>query len=254
MRPSSISFSSAIRATSRRTAIEGGDDDGFRRVVDDEVDARQVLERADVATLASDDSALHVVGGQLDDGDGRFCRWLAATRWSASAIRARARRLDLRSRLLLLLADAASELVPDPGPQTARAGGASPRRRSARRSSRAARAPRPFAAFSSSWSCLTCVSRSRKPPGRDARPLSICATARARSGGDQLLGPSGLGTPLPHFVLDLAPKPDGLLARLDLRLASGSVSASRSSGRSTREPLREASGEPSRRRHREQVR
>src|SRR3712207_8608019 len=37
---------------------------------DDEVDAREVLERADVAPLAADDAALHVVRRELDDGDG----------------------------------------------------------------------------------------------------------------------------------------------------------------------------------------
>ena len=39
-------------------------------VVDDEVDAGEVLERADVAPLASDDPPLHVVGGELHDRDG----------------------------------------------------------------------------------------------------------------------------------------------------------------------------------------
>src|SRR5207248_3645872 len=47
--------------------VERGEDDGLRRVVDDEVDAGQVLERADVAALAPDDPALHVVGRELDD-------------------------------------------------------------------------------------------------------------------------------------------------------------------------------------------
>ena len=51
-------------------AVEAGEDDGVRRVVDDEVDAGEVLERADVAALATDDAALHVVARQLDDGDG----------------------------------------------------------------------------------------------------------------------------------------------------------------------------------------
>ncbi len=37
---------------------------------------------------------------------------------------------------------------------------------------------------------------------------------------DHLLGPRRLGPPLPYLVLDLAPEPDGLLARLDLRLAA----------------------------------
>ena len=53
-------------------AVERREDDRVGRVVDDEVDAGQVLERADVAALASDDAALHVVGRQLHDGDGRL--------------------------------------------------------------------------------------------------------------------------------------------------------------------------------------
>src|SRR5213078_1004569 len=40
--------------------IEAGEDDRFRRVVDDEVDAGGELERADVASLAANDAALHV--------------------------------------------------------------------------------------------------------------------------------------------------------------------------------------------------
>src|SRR4029078_11416932 len=43
-----------------------------RRVVDDEVDPGEVLERPDVAALAADDAALHVVGRQLDDPHGRL--------------------------------------------------------------------------------------------------------------------------------------------------------------------------------------
>jgi hypothetical protein len=42
-------------------AVEGGEHDGLRRVVDDEVHAGQVLERADVASLAADDPPFHVV-------------------------------------------------------------------------------------------------------------------------------------------------------------------------------------------------
>ena len=52
--------------------IVGGDDDRLRRVVHDEVHARGLLERADVAPLATDDPALHVVGRQVHDGDGRL--------------------------------------------------------------------------------------------------------------------------------------------------------------------------------------
>jgi hypothetical protein len=52
--------------------IEAREDDGPRRVVDDELDARGLLERADVASLAADDPALHVVAGQIDHRHGRL--------------------------------------------------------------------------------------------------------------------------------------------------------------------------------------
>src|SRR5262249_28210643 len=45
------------------------DDDHFRRVVDDEIDARRRLDGADVPSLAPDDAALHVVARQRDDRD-----------------------------------------------------------------------------------------------------------------------------------------------------------------------------------------
>ena len=47
--------------------VERGEHDRLRSVVDDEVDAGEVLERADVAALTADDSAFHVVGRQLDE-------------------------------------------------------------------------------------------------------------------------------------------------------------------------------------------
>jgi hypothetical protein len=46
----------------------------LRCVVDDEVDAGQILQSADVAPFPSDDAALHVVRGKLDDRDGGLCR------------------------------------------------------------------------------------------------------------------------------------------------------------------------------------
>ncbi len=53
-------------------AVEAREHDGFGSVVDDEVDAGQVLEGADVAALAADDATLHVVGRQRHDRDGRL--------------------------------------------------------------------------------------------------------------------------------------------------------------------------------------
>ena len=41
--------------------VEAGEDDGLGRVVDDQVDARRLLEGPDVAALAADDPALHLV-------------------------------------------------------------------------------------------------------------------------------------------------------------------------------------------------
>ena len=50
--------------------IESGYDHGFGRVVDDQVHAGGGLQGADVAALAADDAALHIVVGQVDDGNG----------------------------------------------------------------------------------------------------------------------------------------------------------------------------------------
>ena len=59
----------ASRATSRRTGSKPGEDDRLGRVVDDQVDAGRLLEGADVAALAADDPALHLVGRQVHDRD-----------------------------------------------------------------------------------------------------------------------------------------------------------------------------------------
>ena len=50
--------------------VEGADDDDAGRVVDDHIDAGGLLEGADVAALAADDPALHVVAGDVDRADG----------------------------------------------------------------------------------------------------------------------------------------------------------------------------------------
>ena len=52
--------------------VEAREDDRLGRVVDDEVDAGHLLEGADVAALAADDAALHVVARDVDDRDGRL--------------------------------------------------------------------------------------------------------------------------------------------------------------------------------------
>ena len=50
--------------------VEARQDDRLGRVVDDQVDAGGLLERPDVAALAADDPALHLVRRQVDDRDG----------------------------------------------------------------------------------------------------------------------------------------------------------------------------------------
>ena len=65
-----MSLVSAMRATSRRTGSKPAQHDGLGRVVDDQVDAGRLLEGPDVAALAADDPALHLVARQVDDGHG----------------------------------------------------------------------------------------------------------------------------------------------------------------------------------------
>ena len=74
MRPSSISFDERDLRGLAADAVERREHDRLRRVVDDEVDAGEVLEGADVAAFAADDPALHVVGRELDERDGRLGR------------------------------------------------------------------------------------------------------------------------------------------------------------------------------------
>ena len=59
----------ASRAISRRTGSKPETTTVSGRVVDDQVDARRLLERPDVAALAADDPALHLVARQVEDRD-----------------------------------------------------------------------------------------------------------------------------------------------------------------------------------------
>ena len=58
--------------------VEAGDGDALRRVVDDEVGAGELLERADVAALAADDAAFQVVGGDMDGRNGVLGRMVGS--------------------------------------------------------------------------------------------------------------------------------------------------------------------------------
>ena len=52
--------------------LEAGDGDGLRCIVDDEIHTGQRLDGTDVAALAADDAALHLVIGQGNHRDGGF--------------------------------------------------------------------------------------------------------------------------------------------------------------------------------------
>ena len=49
--------------------IESGNYDSFRRVVDNKIYACHCLERADISTLTTDNSPLHLITGKLHDGN-----------------------------------------------------------------------------------------------------------------------------------------------------------------------------------------
>src|SRR5579862_36252 len=91
--------------------VEGRQHNRVRRVIDDEVDAGEVLERADVATLAADDAALHVVGRDLDHGDRRLCRVARGDALQRVGDEVPRPPLRLCTRLLLEHAHAPCELV-----------------------------------------------------------------------------------------------------------------------------------------------
>ena len=91
--------------------VEGREHDRVRRVVDDEVDAGEMLERADVAALTADDPSLHVVGRQLDHGHGRLGGMARCDALERVGDEVPGAALRLRARLLLEHADAAREIV-----------------------------------------------------------------------------------------------------------------------------------------------
>ncbi len=93
--------------------IERREHDSVRRVVDDEVDAREMLERTDVAALPPDDPAFEVVRGELDHrhrGLRSVARRDALERVGHKGSRASAR---VGAGFLLHLPHLPCELVPD---------------------------------------------------------------------------------------------------------------------------------------------
>ena len=50
----------------------------FRRVIDDQVDARGLFERTDVSSLAADETTLHLIIGQRNGGDCGLCNYISS--------------------------------------------------------------------------------------------------------------------------------------------------------------------------------
>jgi hypothetical protein len=94
-------------------AVERREHDGLRRVVDDDVDAGQMLERPDVASLSADDAALHVVRRELDHRRGRLGCMAGGHSLEGVGDEVARAALGLDLRLLLELTDAAREIVAD---------------------------------------------------------------------------------------------------------------------------------------------
>ena len=52
--------------------FKSGNNNGFRRVIDDQIHACHCLERSDISALTSDDPSLHLITGKLHDRDRRL--------------------------------------------------------------------------------------------------------------------------------------------------------------------------------------
>ena len=165
--------------------IEAREDDGAGRVVDDQLDARGGLERADVAALAPDDAPLHVVARQVHDRDGRLDRVLGRAplnRVGDDLLRLRGRGL---ARLGFEPLDQVGARRGARRPPSASAGGRVPRRRSSRRraavraGARATTCSAVAAAAAERCSCdAVAFSRARRSCSR--RSVAASRSARAR--------------------------------------------------------------------------
>ena len=91
--------------------VERREDDGLRGVVDDELDAGQVLESADVTSLPADDPSLHVIRGQLHERDRGLGGVACRDSLKGVGNEVPGTLLRFRLRLLLDLANHASHLV-----------------------------------------------------------------------------------------------------------------------------------------------
>ena len=91
--------------------VEAREDDRGRRLVDDHVDAGELFERPDVASVATDDAPLHLVRGQLDQPRGRIGGVLCRQALHRDGEDVAGAPLGLDLRLLLDLAQAQARLL-----------------------------------------------------------------------------------------------------------------------------------------------
>ena len=218
MRPSSISFVERQPRDLAPEAVERREHDGVRRVVDDEVDAGEMLERADVATLAADDAPLHVVGRELDDGHGRLGRVTRGDALQRVGDEVPRTALRLGPRLLLEHAHAAGELVADELLASLEQLRLRLLLRHAGRSARASACSAFFAAFSSSWSCAE-VGLAVGDPLVASRELDELPLDLLLLREHALLDLQHRLPAVGELGVDLGAELHRLLARLDLRLA-----------------------------------
>ena len=177
----------------------------------------QVLERPDVAALAADDPALHVVGRKLDDGDRRLGRVAGRDPLERVGDQRACAPPGLRPRFLLLLADAPRELVAD------QILGALEQVALRLRHGQAADplelAERLVLRRLQVLLELLDVHLAVVQPLLATLDLRLLAPELVLGGGDLLLDPGGLRAPVLHLGLDLGAQLHRQLARLDLGLA-----------------------------------
>ena len=59
--------------------IESGNDDRFRRIVDDEINPSEGFQRTDIAAFAANDPAFHLIVGERNNSDRRFSNLIGST-------------------------------------------------------------------------------------------------------------------------------------------------------------------------------
>ena len=85
--------------------VKGGERNGFRCVVNNEIDSGDGLESSDVASLAADDSALHFIVGQRNNGNSRLRRMVCGAALNGRCDNLLRKRVALVTNLLLVFHD-----------------------------------------------------------------------------------------------------------------------------------------------------